>query len=383
MLRHVITIVFLFAFAALAFGQPKASLVSGEVVSIDSGKIVVGAQTGPVTISLSDKTEYKHMSAEKPGLAGATAGAFGDISVGDKVIASVLPSASGQPASARTVYLMTKADIAQKHAKETAEWRTRGIAGRITAIDPAAKKMTVQMGGIMGATTIALTPKDNAMFLHYAPDSVKFDEAQPSSFAEAKVGDQLRAIGDKSADGAAFTAEKVLIGSFQTVAGTVKSIDAGKNEIVIQDLATKKDITVSTANVTTFKRFPAEFAQRMAGAQAGGVRPPGQAAPTPPPAGGEATGGRPAGGMGGGRAGGIDDMLERFPTITVADLKVGDMIAVASSKGATPDRIKAFKLLAGVEPFLRMQQMAAAAGGGRGQANLNISIPGLDGIGFQ
>src|SRR5438045_1738080 len=127
MLRHVITIVFLLTFSALAFGQPKASLVSGEVVSIDSGKIVVAAQSGPVTISLSDKTEYKHMSAEKPGLAGATAGTFTDISVGDKVIASVLPSESGQPA-ARTVYLMTKADIAQKHAKETAEWRTRGIA---------------------------------------------------------------------------------------------------------------------------------------------------------------------------------------------------------------------------------------------------------------
>jgi hypothetical protein len=77
-------------------------------------------------------------------------------------------------------------------------------------------------------------------------------------------------------------------------------------------------------------------------------------------------------------------MLDRFPTITVSDLKPGDMIAVASSKGATPDRIKAFKLLAGVEPFIRMAQMAAAGGNRQGgQANLNITIPGLDGIGFQ
>jgi len=389
MLRHTIAIAFILSLTTLVFGQPKASLVSGEVVSIDSGKMVVAAQAGSVTISLSDKTEYKHMSAEKPSIATATVGSLADISVGDKVIASVLPSESGKPLAARTVYLMTKADIAQKHAKETAEWRSRGIAGRITAIDPAAKKIMVQMGGLMGTTAIALIPKDNATFLHYAPDSVRFDEAQPSSFAEAKVGDQLRAIGDKSADGATFAAEKVLIGSFQTVAGTIKTIDAEKNEVVIKDLNTGKDVTVSTANVTTFKRFPAEMAERMAGAQmGGGVRPPGQGRPAgqgTQPAGNGQGGARPAG-FGGGRAGGggIDDMLERFPTIAVTDLKAGDMIAIASSKGATPDRIKAFKLLAGVEPFIRMAQMAAASTNrGQGQANLNISIPGLDGIGFQ
>jgi hypothetical protein len=75
-------------------------------------------------------------------------------------------------------------------------------------------------------------------------------------------------------------------------------------------------------------------------------------------------------------------MLERFPTITTADLKAGEMIAVASSKGATPDRFKAFKLLAGVEPFIRMAQAASAARGGQGVSG-NFTIPGLDGIGFQ
>jgi hypothetical protein len=285
---------------------------------------------------------------------------------------------------------MTKGDIAQKNAKETAEWRTRGIAGKITAINPEAKQMTVQMSALTGTTTVSLVPKADATFLHYAPDSVRFDEAKPSSFAEAKVGDQLRAIGDRSADGAGFTAEKVLIGSFQTVAGTIKTVDSEKNEVVIKDLSNGKDVTVSTANVTTFKRFPAEMAERMA-QMGGGVRPPGQAGPPvqgggQPTPNGQAGGARPPG-SGGGRpgGGGIDDMLERCPTITTDDLKLGDTIAVVSSKGATPDHIKAFKLLAGVEPFIRIAQMAAAAGAnrGQGQANLNITIPGLDGIGFQ
>ncbi len=391
MLRHTLVCALVFVLSGLAFGQLKPSLVSGDVVSVSAEKLVVASPKGSVDIVLSGATAYKHVSAEKPSLATATDGARTDINVGDKIIASGVLSDDGKTLPARTVYLMTKADIAQKNAKETAEWKTRGIAGRITALNAETKAITVQMGGLMGSTSIVVALKEKASFLHYAPDSVRYDEAKPSSFAEAKVGDQLRAIGDKSADGATFAAEKVLIGSFQTVAGTVKSVDVAKKEVVIKDLSSGKDITVSTAEVTTFKKFPTEFAERMAGFQAGGVRPPGQGGGQPQPGG---QGGQPAGngqpgavrpgGFGGGRAGGIDEMLERFPTITVSDLKPGDMIAVASSKGATPDRIKAFKLLAGVEPFIRMAQMAAAGGNRQvGQANLNITIPGLDGIGFQ
>ena len=92
-------------------------------------------------------------------------------------------------------------------------------------------------------------------------------------------------------------------------------------------------------------------------------------------------GGQPgAGGPGGGPRGGIDDMLERFPAITVADLKVGDMIAVSSTKTASADHITAIKLLAGVEPFIRMAQMSAARNQGRGQGTQSLNIPGLDGF---
>ncbi|MEP6901715.1 MAG: hypothetical protein ABJA66_08195, partial [Actinomycetota bacterium] len=66
------------------------------------------------------------------------------------------------------------------------------------------------------------------------------------------------------------------------------------------------------------------------------------------------------------------------------DLKVGEMIAVSSTKSTDPGRIKAIKLLSGVEPFIKMQQMTAGGRqggqGGRG-ANSGFTIPGLDGFG--
>jgi hypothetical protein len=129
-----------------------------------------------------------------------------------------------------------------------------------------------------------------------------------------------------------------------------------------------------------------------------GPRPVGQGGP---PQGGAPQGGRqvvvgggsPEGGqgrtfggpgrqMGGAGAGNIDDMLERFPNIKVADLKVGDMVALSSTKNATMERLKAIKLLAGVEPFLRMAAAPGGRGRGQGGVDAGFSIPGLDGIGF-
>jgi hypothetical protein len=76
-------------------------------------------------------------------------------------------------------------------------------------------------------------------------------------------------------------------------------------------------------------------------------------------------------------------MIERFPNITVSDVKAGDIIAIVSTKNGNAERIKAIKFVAGVEPFIRMAQMAAAAGGGRrGGGGVDFNIPGLDGIGF-
>ena len=368
----------------------KPVIVSGDVTSIDGSKIAITTKDGAMEIALGAKTEYKRVSAEKPSMSTATPVALADISVGDKVAISVIIGADKKPQPARTVYLMTKADIAQKQTKESTEWRTRGIAGRVTAVDALASKITVEQRGLMGSTTVVVTPKENIKYLRYAPDSVKYSEAKASSIAEIKPGDMLRALGDKAADGTTLAAEEIVSGAFQTRAGTVKSVDTTKNEIVVTDLATNKDLTIAIIPSSILKQFPQEQAQRMAqfqmGGQGGGFRPAGQGN-TPAPAGNSNAAANPNGarpGMGGGMrpggGGGLDDMLDRFPNITAADLKAGDVIAVSSTKNGELDRVTAIKLLSGVEPFLRAAQMAAAQQGGQ-RRQLDLNIPGLDGFG--
>jgi hypothetical protein len=396
--NRIITLVFfVFALGAVSyvFSQTAANplkpvVVSGDVSAIDAAHIAINTKDGSMDIPLSAKTEYKRVSAEKPSLSTATVVNLSDIGVGDKVAVSVIFDADKKPQPARAVYLMTKADITQRQTKENQEWKTRGIAGRVTTVDALAGKITVEQRGMVGSTNIVVTPKENIKYLRYAPDSVKFSEAKESTIAEIKPGDMMRAIGDRSADGTTFAAEEIVSGAFQTHAGTVKSIDTTKNEIVVTDLATKKDITIAVIPTSILKKFPEEQAQRMAqfqmGGQGGGFRPAGDR--NNPAAAGQANtaspGGQRPGGFGGGMraggGGGIDDMLDRFPNITAADLKAGDVIAVSSTRGSNIDRITAIKLLSGVEPFLRAAQMSAAQQGGQ-RRQLDLNIPGLDGFG--
>lgn len=396
MLKNIIVFVLISLFSSALLAQtpsaaPKPVYFAGELLAIGDKKLTLkDAKAGSVEITVNEKSVFKKASAENTSLAAATAGKLEEIVVGDKLTISALQD--GNAFVARNVYYITKADITAKHEKEKLEWRTRAIAGKVGTVNAQTNQVTVEVRGLVGNTTnVVVTPKPEAKFKRYATDSIKYDEAKDSSMAEIKAGDMIRVLGDKSADGTSMAAEQVVTGAFQTIAGTVKSIDAEKGEVVITELQTKKDVTVVAAEASVMKRFPAETAERMAGAQtpAGGARPVGGGAQ---PAGGQA---QPAGGQGptrvmmggpgGARPGGggnLDEMIDRFPNITVADLKAGDMIAISSTKNGTTDRIKAIKLLAGVEPFIRMAQMAAAASGGRGGRGVDFNIPGLDGIGF-
>jgi hypothetical protein len=376
----------------------KPSVFTGDVVTLSTSEIMLNTANGRLTVLVNEKTAFKRVPPEKPTLSAAVDAAFSEIGVGDKLLVTGFPSADKKSVPARAVYLMTKSDIAQKNAKEAERWATRGISGRVASVNQDTRQITIEVRGLMGSTSVVLTPKENAMFRRYAPDSVKYSEATASSISDVKTGDMLRALGDKSADGLSFAAEEVVTGSFQTVAGTVKSVNVAGNEVLVSSLQDGKEITIVVGPASTLKRFPEEMATRMAGfaaAAAGGMRPGGAA----PGGQGQRTGGQPSGQPGGqpggapgqggpgrgfgGTRGGIDDMFDRFPAISAADLKVGDIIAVSSSKNGHLDRITAIKLLAGVEPFIRAAQMSAdGPRGGRGSQTGSFTIPGLDGFDF-
>src|SRR5215207_9599578 len=114
-------------------GGVKPSVATGDVTSIDAGKIVLQTKDGSLEVLLNDKTEYKRVPPDNPSLKAATAAAFTDIGAGDRLLVTGILSEDKKSLPARAVYLMTKADIAQKQVKETEKWTARGISGRVAA----------------------------------------------------------------------------------------------------------------------------------------------------------------------------------------------------------------------------------------------------------
>lgn len=369
----------------------KANLALGEVTAINStdNKISLQTKDGGIDVVIASTSVFKKVPPENPKLSAATNSSISDIGVGDRILVTGLVASDKKSIPAKTVYLMSKADITKKNISEQEAWKTRGVSGRVISVNPTTEELTVAMRGLAGEQNIVIKPKGKVNYRRYAPDSVKFDDAKTSSFSEIKTGDQIRALGDRSADNTSFQAERVVSGSFKMVGGTITAIDTVKNEITVKELQTNKPVTIVVNNSSTLRTFPVEMATMMVlRMQSGGIQPPqggqGGNVMIRPPQGSQPTGQMQTtggvtrgGGMRDGR-GDFDDLLERLPKISLTDLKVGDAIGVSSSSTGDTNRYTAIKLVSGVEPFFKAPQ--TTTGGGQPSNQPQINIPGLNGF---
>jgi len=349
--------------AAPQAGDPSISpnRALGEVKIKDAAakQLIIKTDAGSlVTVVLSDATSYMRVAPGETTLTNATKITFADVAEGDRVLALGKVSDDQKLVPARTLVVMTKADIAKKQEAERAEWKKRGVLGIITALKPETKEITISRRTMAGPQALIIPISDKVELRRYAPDSIKFADASVAKFDELKVGDQLRALGDRNPEGTAFTAEKVVTGSFKTVGGVVTAIDLGTGEVKINDLQTKQPLTIVVKHDAVLRRFPpaSEMGGMMMMGRPGGGGGGGQSPAAGPGAGQGGGQAGQGGGPGGGRGGGpnMQDMLEQLPTIAIADVKVGDTIIVSSTKGTDPTRLTAISLITGADTLLNM-----------------------------
>ena len=371
--------------AASAQTAPAAGRVTGTVTSVNSTakQIVVKTDKGDaITLNTTDRSFLLRLPPGETDTKKAVKIALTDLSEGDRLLASGQISTDQKTMDARTIVIMTKGDVAEVKKKEQEDWQKRGTTGTVTAIDPAAKTITIKAG----SREISIQPGEKTEFNRYSLDSAKFADAKPSNFGEIKVGDQVRVLGDKNADGTTIKAERIVAGTFRQLAATIESIDPATGEMKVKDLATKKSLLVRVDSDSTMKKLDPQMAAMMArryapGAQGAGGRGPGGGGAA---GGGEGRSGMPRpdgqpgqGRMGGGRGGDVGQMLDRLPPIHLTDLKNGDAIMVSTTMGSDPTKVTAIMLLAGVEPLLTASPTAVRdimggwnlGGGGGGEGN--------------
>jgi len=404
-----------------AKSSPYSSLL-GEVTAIgaDGKQITLKTDAGASSaVTLDDKTHFMKVAPGEKDLKKATDVRFSEIGVGDRVLARVRKLEDGSASPATTVVVMTKAALAQHQDRNQAEWQTRGLVGTVSLVNPATKEITIKTQG-GDAKQVVIEPSDKVQVRRYAPNSVKFSDASPSTLGDIKAGDTIRVLGTKNEDNTRVQPEEIVYGTFVRQAGTILAIDAAAGTVRMTDLTTKKPVTVKVTPATTLKKILPETAAMMARMQSGGGRPgmgggspgaggpavpggnraPGSASPDGAPAGVSrgmspggpgptgpgsyaqgAPGGRmpgaggPGGMGGGGRRFDPARILENAPSITLADLKPGDAIMVSSSGGTDPATISAISLVAGVEPLLTAPTKPGQAAGPNTSWNFEMSIP--------
>ena len=391
--------------SALLQAQAPSRFV-GSVTAINGNTLTVKTDAGEQReIEVPAEASLKRISPGEKDLSKAAAISLADLAVGDRVLVRLNPDATGATLQAAQIIAVKQEDLAQKQQKDREDWQRRGAAGLVKSVDAASGSITLTSGAGATAKTVTVHTTKSPILKRYAPGSVRFDDAKPAPIDAIQPGDQLRARGQKNADGSEITAEEIVSGSFRNISGTIASLDAASSTLVVKDLATKKPVTIHITPQAQMRRLPDRMAQMLATRLKGGTGPagtpqggpggtgPATASAGPPPqpgAGGSQdhhwNGGGPGSGPGSGGAtgqwtgpnGGGDpqQMLNRAPAIQFSDLQKGEAVMLVSTEGAGD--VTAITLLAGVEPLLE-----APAESRNLLSNWSMGSGGAEGAGAQ
>jgi hypothetical protein len=332
----------------------------GTIRAISGNTLTLVSDTGVQTmVQVPDGIRIVRIAPGQTSLKDATPIHLEDLQAGDRVLVSGRLSDDSKTLIAAIVVAMKHTDLQALHEQEREEWQ-KGAGGLVSSVDPASGTIAISVSAPGGKRNITVHTTSATNFRRYAPDSVKFDDAKPSSIDAIKPGDQVRARGERSADGSEFNAQAIVSGSFRNIAGTVVSTNASGGTLTVKDLATKKNVIVKITPDSDVRKLPQQVAQFMAmrlrGQGPGGANGQHNAQGRPGDQGTE-TGNR-GGGMGRGGAPDFQQILSRMPRAQISDLQKGDAVMIVSTQGSTSGEVTAITLLAGVEPILE------APGGG-------------------
>ena len=366
--------------------MPATTRAVGTVSSISGQTITLKTDAGAeVVVTLTDSTKLLQLKPGQKDLKEATPLSLSDLKTGDRILVRGAASADGKQLRAASVIAMKQSDIADKQARDRSEWQRNGVGGLVKSIDPASGAISIATNGAGTPKEISIHTSKSTVLRRYAPDSVKFDDAKPAPLSEIKPGDQLRARGQKTADGKELAADEIVSGTFRSIAGILVSTDGAAGTITVTDLATKLPVTLRVSADSQLRKLQPLLAQgiamRIKAAAAEGT--------AAPPAGGAPRGGAgstgPGGGPGAGAPGGngqargggeFQQMIARMPAASLSDLMKGDALMIVATEGSSTAPSTVITLLGGVEPILQASSKATpemilspwslGAGGGEG-----------------
>ncbi|MGB8750957.1 MAG: hypothetical protein WCD06_04095, partial [Candidatus Sulfotelmatobacter sp.] len=172
----------------------------GAIKAINGTQITLTPDSGSdVSVAVQPTTRILRIAPGEKDLKNATPIQLQDLQIGDRILVGGRISVDGLSVVASTVVVMKHSDLEARHQQDLQDWQKRGVDGLAKVVDPAAGTVTISARG----KDVVIHTTNTTIIRRYAPDSVKFDDAKPGTLQEVHPGDQVRARGNRSADGGA------------------------------------------------------------------------------------------------------------------------------------------------------------------------------------
>ncbi len=314
-----------------------AAQVIGRISAIDAHarRLTVVSDAGiSLQVTLGADTVLLRLAPGQTSLQGAQPLSYDELRTGDRVLVRAgRPVADGVDGP-RQVLVMAQADLAAQEQQQQSAWRERGLSGTVTAIDAVHGQVLLRPAGLRLREPVTID-LGSATLRRYAEQSVRFADARPASLADMAVGNPMRVLGQRSADGTRYVAEQAVFGTFRALAASVESIDLAARRLTVKDLESRVRLMLVLAPDAIVRRLPAETAALLG---AGG--PPGARGPRPQ------SGGERHAGVAGRLP---EEFAERLPAMSLDDLHKGDWVGAVVAPQAVDGATLTFNLLAGIE----------------------------------
>ena len=340
--------------------QNAAKQVIGAIQAISGSTITLKPDTGAdVSVTVQGAVRVLRVAPGQTDLKTATPIQLSDLQVGDRILVRGTPSADGQSLSASAIVAMKRSDVEAKQQQEREDWQKRGIGGLVSAVDASAGTITISVTAAGGTRTVSVhtAAGDDFSALRSGFGAVRRRETQfaggdqggrPASRAgSAERGwngvyrgrdrfrgvpeycrhDQQRRCRHERAHGDGFGDEEAGGGEDQRAIATIEAAAA--------DGSGHGDAVEGRRQ----RRGRRERCRRLRipGGAAGRRR---AKAPGMP-------GARDAG------AADLQQVMNRIPKATIADMQKGDAVMIVSTEGTSSGGVTAITLLSGVEPILQ------------------------------
>jgi hypothetical protein len=315
----------------------SAKAIRGTITSFHVASLEFGIQpdTGDsIRVSIGPETEVVSIAPGETDLRQAKPFKATDLALGDRVLVSFVEGL----ADARRIVVVNADAIVRRNEREKADWQQRGFSGVVAAANLEEITLEIRQPGSIETVVLAITSKTRVR--RYAPGSVKFTEAQPADASAIRIGDQVRARGDKSPAGPRILADDIVFGSFVTRVGSVTAVDPAAHTIAIRDIQNQQPLTVHITADSQLRMMPdmrTMFAHHGASPETH----------APPEAHGPFD---------------IRQQILSMPAAALEDVKTGSSIVVTSTKGASPGDLTAILLLANAGALIQLAQSQAGSG---------------------